>query len=1645
MSPVNPSLLVPMNLAALCVGQPDRQMGPNEGSGFGKIAVDFQMLPSLNEAYLSKSIVSDPFEGETRPMPGIHLHWALPDALTRSQIDSRNGTVTRPAPNRFLVVRLRAGAPSLEAWVVESDYLWSNNRKDTVARERDPRNALSRAVPLKPEFGKPTFAYQGRVFPWATWEEKHPNPSPDQHTALGYGTETYAAAYPNCRNVFGFFDPLVEAAPDGLAMEKQSLSYLVIGWHSDATCDPIRRESDRIDPQKKGVAPESLAAALQANYHWSYRAELGKPERTLYVGQLIELDYDPGTGYLTPAKETAPVEIALGATTTEALSALIANMLVNKLKREKSGTGGVELERLATISETLLNDLQGGLLSELNKLGTATCLAKLQDELHRRDFAVYSAGHASEESESGVIWSVELDNTEISPETKTAETVAQPLPGGVARNLNNLNLVQARYDEIAAAVATRRAQVFADWSQYINLVPRGNQPERLSRTFVDAARNYIKAEIEALGWDWDGKVVDCSLFKDLQSALEELKTASRWLKESLLKHNHEKLKNKLKVESAAAPRFYQPNDPVILLSGQDAKPSDRYGGDGSHDPDKKGNLICRLSGEITTTMQGQGGIIGEHHPPELSANTLLGADFATLKDHFKWLAAEAVLLDPGQARLLAALLVPGISYDNVPDGILASIKTDQEAFRDRKQTQVFTFGSSASAPPSKVGLTQYTKPWIPLILQWEATLSPHRPARQPQDGPSPQDWVLREFSLDGNDVDINYRRQPPSNSSPATYQGTVTLTHYAERNLKEYIDDYLEAHPPDSKDDPATRKMKEILQEIKDLRFSMMTQAMGGFHRQLLMRNPILQLPVFHPGADHTDAKFEELVKKAVDRERDAAVLPINDFNPLRAGILKLTRLRVLDAFGQARDIIGEDRQLDVILANRLKAPKEWKEAGALLPLRITQPAQLSFRFQSASSLDSLEMSSDPASSPVFGWVLYNRLDHTLAIYDEVGSAVGSFNIYGAPWQQAPGPHRGAANPHLRQFLKYLGSGELNFKTFLEDLMKTIDYAAIEPDAHKQDQGLAVLIGRPLALVRAGLRLDLYGALRDRSGALPDRSLPNGLPAIDQSLPAFKAAVDSFRPDGPYEENSRGSADFAQCRFPVRLGDFERANDGLVGYFIEGENQSDTYRTLYACTDAGNRSRSIVDPHKGSPPLWLCPADKDPKAVIMLVDPRAPVHAITGILPVKSISLPPAHFADAMKRIAVTFLTAPVLSPADGPALAVPAEVGHAWSWLTREVDGDHDGVRKWMTKNIVESPNTSAAFSAPPLRFSEGWLHLYPAKTSSTAPDPNDILVLPDEFGLVKLSAQTARLHGSRITVAETDDGNRFIGYWNDETESVSWKVKFQESGVYKVAVKYSTKHPVSQIMIEVRNSKGEVVRQKDGAASVSFTCPGAGDWSKPKYLIHELSIGDSLDPDGYEIAVRPKGEWMAINVWWVWMQKSGAPIVLSDSIGDVRLFAEDARQQVTKIRTPKATVGPYSNFTVMNWNHREQYATWLVGLLAPAQRHNALIYYGAPDESRIVIEVRDPNGETVRYSCTLPGTGRPNPPGAIMIAALSVPIALGPPGEDVIPGEYVIKIRPDNNTPWKGIALFNIDLKTRESVPPGWKLESATGLYKP
>ncbi|MFN0085731.1 MAG: hypothetical protein ACKVX9_10110 [Blastocatellia bacterium] len=126
-------LLVPVHLDALCL---------KADLSVVDAKCDFTRLPYWNGARevnpdvanISEELLSQPLQDRGLQLrAGVHLHWALPDALTRAENKPGKYHETRklifPAvPNRWLVTRGRKGPDGREAieqqWVVESDYLY---------------------------------------------------------------------------------------------------------------------------------------------------------------------------------------------------------------------------------------------------------------------------------------------------------------------------------------------------------------------------------------------------------------------------------------------------------------------------------------------------------------------------------------------------------------------------------------------------------------------------------------------------------------------------------------------------------------------------------------------------------------------------------------------------------------------------------------------------------------------------------------------------------------------------------------------------------------------------------------------------------------------------------------------------------------------------------------------------------------------------------------------------------------------------------------------------------------------------------------------------------------------------------------------------------------------------------------------------------------------------------------------------------------------------------------------------------------------------------------------------------------------------------------------------------------------------------
>ena len=326
--------------------------------------------------------------------------------------------------------------------------------------------------------------------------------------------------------------------------------------------------------------------------------------------------------------------------------------------------------------------------------------------------------------------------------------------------------------------------------------------------------------------------------------------------------------------------------------------------------------------------------------------------------------------------------------------------------------------------------------------------------------------------------------------------------------------------------------------------------------------------------------------------------------------------------------------------------------------------------------------------------------------------------------------------------------------TFLEHFLTGIEWALerIDPENFAQHQALAILMGRPIAVVRAVVNLELRGQ-----------------PAINQEWNVFRTDIERHleremaHAHGWANQPAERETDAAErVRFPIRLGDDWQLNDGLVGYWKEqwskdSENYSYEKDRFYvhACDRAKvlRTDLSILPPatkHKDdisdllrhgplvmkhdflarlpegesiwnllcekkliskiernphvqyaadSPDLVQAIADP-PQKLTMLVDPRGVVHATCGILPTKAIGIPADHYDKALRSLQITFRSGPILTGSGEKVnLPLPAEPGYTWSWVEKNQSA-------WTENSSIGPARLEATFSeAQAIR--EGWLKL--------------------------------------------------------------------------------------------------------------------------------------------------------------------------------------------------------------------------------------------------------------------------------------------------------------------------------------------------
>lgn len=596
------------------------------------------------------------------------------------------------------------------------------------------------------------------------------------------------------------------------------------------------------------------------------------------------------------------------------------------------------------------------------------------------------------------------------------------------------------------------------------------------------------------------------------------------------------------------------------------------------------------------------------------------------------------------------------------------------------------------------------QPWFPLFVEWEVEYW-HIPF---------ENWVIEErYDARGRKV-TGYGIKPgidlaepedDVNNDRRTLSGRIPILPQIGINLATKIEQ-LFASTPTSVLDPilSSEERAKLLDNVKTLQF--LGFQMTGFIDHMLTRShgvhfsPNLRRPgqTLEPisSALATSQGFDleqlELMSDQTHTTPYGGLIDLSDhkfsaFKPCTHGQLRFTKFDIIDKFGQGIHAIEPD------LESWRKRPKIYpcvsnfyacetldndpKKPNAVLrsttsdgscefvqlPPQINQYARLNSHFvvQDGSSSDSNNTTWRPSNewdNPVWGWVLVNIVNDSLQLFLHDGIFYREVRLGGPSGSDVEPkwlPFQPPASPpdSSQQQMDHLVS-KLSKKDYLEAFILMIK-DALNHTLHTPatySQSLNSLIGRPLALVNTGWSIEL---------AAP--------PHTNQSdLNNYKPGMTLTGEDGT-----------DQYAFPVKLGDWQRAYDGLIGYFnVPSTAPSNDGSTLdphtiytYFCPSSSSTSSPttligtdnypLLHPFYTSPLTPSNPAvavsptnlalqrNKHLLVLSMLIEPFSAVHAYTGILPSRALKLPGWTWQKALQAMATFVYTGPLLMTNDVP------------------------------------------------------------------------------------------------------------------------------------------------------------------------------------------------------------------------------------------------------------------------------------------------------------------------------------------------------------------------------------------------------------
>ncbi|KAL5324745.1 hypothetical protein ACEPPN_009293 [Leptodophora sp. 'Broadleaf-Isolate-01'] len=1257
---------------------------------------------------------------------GVYLHWVLPrvyrsgTAAASSATGKQGGRQQqqgyapvgaqgstepdysspsfRSAPNRWIVIRrlqpgswdTKSGIPEVDAWVLESDCL---RRIDDLGADYDLEVDVAPFILPSGDVEEQAEVFIGYREPIQTWNEypvKSPPPNKQKPSRtilslLNASNPIFADYQPHNANVFSCLDNFRYPNPDKtspipwLYLPNAIASYYVFGWHEEG--DPDAQNLDPLNfqptpkPQTYADRLNSCLMALKGQPFakgtpedtWSTTTMKDSSSQVVCHGAMYNVVWDLKN---PPARVPADTigaslknNVAVGTTTLDALLAYAKTQAppTPPAKPSAQTTGAdtppvtpVELEKDLLKIQKLLLKQEDGVDPQL----------QAEDILYEANFA---------KSEGGANW-----NLSGSSEVKGTPKALTPGANNDLTNLASMNISQRALDLCVREAQSIQYQLFTQWWKYV--AEQGTSRS----TLTTPTKNMITALMNRLQPLRGVSVTDPSAGR-----ITALNTSIKNTQEAMINP----------VGQGAQDRFHVQKDPTIVIAGVDSGWPAKFSSD---------NAAVRLDTQLMDTMT--------------------------------WGAALPAWDGWSELMTLIRDKVPGTITDTAG-------KLMQEFYNLQYVTGVTPVTKGSAQFPdfhdetglgNTAGLDSFanTQAWFPLFIEWEVIYY-HVPLEvwQLQDRTSESGLVIPRYGTDpkiwlqGPVQDKNGKDTGKTYADDfRRFSGRIMLLPQPGKSLATVVQQILTNTPSDVLKNTYsldTDDQKRLKDNISSLPF--LSAPMSGFidHITTLVQGTHIKPSRRAPGAIPT------FLQEAIDVCNDPNEPTLNigltsdqvnfmgsqtnktpygdlatfqdtgycPFKPATHGQFEFTKLNIIDKFGQAVCAINpkpvpaaQQPYLYPCVSDYFTPAKVvHKSSGAdpvpdtvkpdvagacrfvQVPPLINQPARLNTYFVHEDPDNAgLWTRTTEHENPIWGWILINYADNGLQLFLEDGTFYREIRLgpKGAnvspawlPLHQPPTPVDPANKTQLDKLIIKLSDPTGNY-AYLNAMFEMIDGAiANQPAMPSGYSGfMPGLVGKPFALVHYGISLELEVE-----------------PLTNQVSMTSSAPADPELPLTNYQ-------------FQVKMGDKERAYDGLVGYYLstvdngsvdldlsqiytffdDEEVAKETKHPAQAQSTAGDILVTIgegnypklspyylppapyvaFDPSKDPPPPSQPQTDPttlsqmhDNKFTVFgaIMDPFTSLHFYTAILPIQTLTLPPWTIGSAMKKMTAFFHMGPLV------------------------------------------------------------------------------------------------------------------------------------------------------------------------------------------------------------------------------------------------------------------------------------------------------------------------------------------------------------------------------------------------------------------